>query len=69
MTLTSRTNKKDKEYGDAKITELYTRYATEAHGVELVSTGRVDLYMSLLNIKRIVDESETYLAALLEAIP
>jgi hypothetical protein len=66
--LTCRTNKKDKDYGDAKITELYTRYATEAHGIELVTTGRQDLYMSLLNIKRIVDESQGYLAALLDVV-
>jgi hypothetical protein len=66
--LTCRTNKKDKDYGDSKITELYTRYATEAHGVELVTTGRNDLYMSLLSIKRIVDESQGYLAALLDVV-
>jgi hypothetical protein len=64
-----RTNHQDEEYGDSKITEMYTRYATEAHGVVLVDTGRKDLYMSVLNIKRIVDSSNAHLGTLLKAVP
>jgi hypothetical protein len=55
-------------YGDSKITEFYTRYATVDYGIELVDTGRHDLFMSVLNLEEIVAESEDHLKTLLEAI-